>query len=347
MRTYRCVVLLMLIAKTAIGSGERESPPSAQQKCFRKAKQALHVYRQHDAQAAFTKLHQLWSTDHCHQVAALLGQTELALEKYREAAEHLSFALRDSNQSEPAKRHEEIATLLARAKAKVGTLQIRVNAPSAEIAIDGELIGKAPFESEHFVEPGRHQLRASRASFGAVDLKFDIKPGEQQPIDVRLSTQSEPLLAASKTQTPSRLSAGLGATQVSAGTVIPDRRNYYREKVIVLIGGGAIAATAVGAGVYFQVQGNQSRDRAKQLSSGLTRCSEPPEARCVELRDAVDERGRNYTTAKVLYGVGAAVGLSTTILAFVLPSQAPTSDRAAVKGWLSPSSAGIIVSGRF
>lgn len=344
MRVYRFVALLMLLDSMAIASNEREKSSSVQQNCSKVFKEALATYQRDDAQTSFQKLKLLWSAHDCYQIAALLGQQELTLERYRDAAEHLSIALRGWHEPEPAKNRQIILNALARAKARVGTLQITVNYPGAEILIDGERIAGTSLVWEHFVNPGTHRIRAARASYGAIELSLKIQPGEQQPLDLRLNRRAEPEFAATA---GSGTGAQADAAQVPQKFETRQRRWYHREDLMVLAGGGALAATAVGAGVYFQVRGNQSRDRAKLLGSGITRCGELPEGQCAELRDAIDERGRNYTTAKVLYGVGAAIGLSTTVLAFVLPSQTTDSKRAAVKGWLSPSSAGILLSGRF
>lgn len=344
MRTYRFVALLMLLDSTAVASNEPETSSSAQENCPKVFKEALATYQRDDAQTAVQRLKLLWSAHNCYQIAALLGQSELTLERYRDAAEHLSIALRGWHEPEPPKNRQIILNALARAKARIGTLQITVNHPGAEVSIDGERIAGTSPVRELFVNPGTHRIRAARASYGAIELSLKIQPGEQQPIELHLNPHSvrEPVAAAgSGTVTQA------DAVRPSAKVETRERHWYHREDLMVLAGGGALAATAVGAGVYFQVRGNQSRDRAKQLGSGITRCAEAPEGQCAELRDAIEERGRNYTTAKVFYGIGAAIGFSTTVLAFVLPSETTASKRTAVKGWLSPSSAGILLSGRF
>ncbi|HTE17232.1 MAG TPA: hypothetical protein VK689_02495, partial [Armatimonadota bacterium] len=95
-----------------------------------------------------------WAIRKTYDIAANLGHAEHKLGKWRNAAEHFAFALRNwpfAGKPEPRElarqRFEEV-------RAKVGAVTIEVSVAGAEVAIDGKTVGVSPLPAEAYVEPG-------------------------------------------------------------------------------------------------------------------------------------------------------------------------------------------------
>jgi hypothetical protein len=79
---------------------------------------------------------------HC-KIAATLGWAELMAGKPRDAAEHLSFFLREAQDVSAADR-QKVEKMLAEAKATIGTVTVQVDAEGAEVLVDEQTVGTAP-----------------------------------------------------------------------------------------------------------------------------------------------------------------------------------------------------------
>jgi hypothetical protein len=92
-------------------------------------------------QRAYTSFLQAWRLKQHYQIAANLGRAELKLRKYRDAAEHLTYFLREASAVGPDERKAAQA-MLDEARAKVGALTIIVDRPGAVVLVDGVAIGR-------------------------------------------------------------------------------------------------------------------------------------------------------------------------------------------------------------
>src|SRR6185503_10534547 len=95
-----------------------------------------------------------------YDLAGNLGNVELALGRPRDAAEHLSFCLKNFPATGTAKQLEFIRSRLAEARQKVGALSIQVSEGGAEVLVDGRSIGRSPLADEVFVDPGSRRIEA-------------------------------------------------------------------------------------------------------------------------------------------------------------------------------------------
>jgi len=78
-----------------------------------------------------------------YRTACGLGQVELHLSRYRDAAQHLDFCLKNfPNGDVPTQ--QRILAGLTEARRRVFALAVRVNVTDAEVRIDGKLVGTVP-----------------------------------------------------------------------------------------------------------------------------------------------------------------------------------------------------------
>jgi hypothetical protein len=231
-----------------------------------------------DARASFLAA---WGIKMHWQIAASLGDCEVQLGLYRDAAEHLAYALRNA----PAEQQTaEMKQLYATARTKIGTLVITVDVLGADVAVDGKVIGKAPLEDPVFVTPGPHAVEARFRTHAAAE---QVEAGAGTSRTLALSViEKRPLWPAIAAGSAGVVAVGVGAglaavasgkqadvntlgTKVGPGPVCsgtPGANNkttcqtlatdavghdtLTRAALGSFIAGGALALTAAGLGVW-------------------------------------------------------------------------------------------------
>jgi hypothetical protein len=126
-----------------------------------------------------------WRIKQHWQIAANLGDTEFSLGRYRDAAEHLEYFLRTATSITEDERKSG-QEMLAKAKAKVGTLMIRVTTPGAEVLVNGALIGKSPLVAPVFVDPGRAMLEARLEGYAPGSVTAELAAGSEKSVELKL-----------------------------------------------------------------------------------------------------------------------------------------------------------------
>ncbi|WP_437601432.1 PEGA domain-containing protein [Sorangium sp. So ce590] len=292
-------------------SGPRETSTLASS--LRRARQARDAGRWVEAAAAYElslkAADAAWTTDaERAEIAAELGLCELALGRYRDAAEHLAQSLRhrDALRSGLAERAEEG---LKKAERRVVTFYLGVNPPDAEVLVDGKTLGRPAPTYELFLEPGHHTVRARLDGHAEALGAFEGQAGKDSSLTLKLR------------RAPER-----GAPQAAGGgparAADPAARPAARSAVPVTelrIGGAALATAALGAGAVLLLRadvldGNLAERDVVRRRRGWTSttCWWPnaPSA-CTEIRKEVAERDLFATLGNVALATGAVFGVAT------------------------------------
>lgn len=166
---------------------------------------------------AYAIYQKAWALKRTYDIAGNLGQVELKLGKFRDAAEHLDFTLRlfpPTGKSEP---REAIRRAFEAARKEVGALTIRVNVQGAAVTIDNRSIGLSPFEHTVFVEPGKRVIEATLEAHHPTRIAIDIAKSERREVVLSLVAKAQP-------PPPPRniplLLTGFGVSLAAAGTGI-------------------------------------------------------------------------------------------------------------------------------
>jgi len=133
-----------------------------------------------------------WGLKRTYDIAGNLGQVELKLGRFRDAAEHLDFTLRLFPPTGKAAPREAIRRAFEAARKEVAALSIRVSAQGAAVAIDGKAIGLSPFEVPVFVEPGKRTLEASLEAHLATRIVIEVEKGESRDVALSLVPKNQP-----------------------------------------------------------------------------------------------------------------------------------------------------------
>jgi hypothetical protein len=141
------------------------------------------------AEAAFLAA---WALKKHYQLASNLGACEMKLGRYRDAAEHLAFFLREQPPTGNQDDRKRTQALFEQARAKVGAVVLTVNVEGAVVSVDGREIGAAPFTSEVYVDPGPRTFVATHGSYRDAKEVIEAKAGGTQPVRLKLTGLTGP-----------------------------------------------------------------------------------------------------------------------------------------------------------
>lgn len=147
-------------------------------------KQGLEALAAHKFEVARSHLLEAFKLSPSFDVAGALGQAELELRRYRDAAEHLDLSLRNFPPSESLELRKKVSDGLELAKKRVCALRLSVAPAGTEVRVDGALIGTAPVAPQVFVEPGARVLEARLASGETDSITIRAAAGSEQSLSL-------------------------------------------------------------------------------------------------------------------------------------------------------------------
>ena len=263
-----------------------------------------------------------WALRQSYDVAASLGDTEIKLGLFAEAAEHLSFSVRNFPPLENEQALSNVRKQLEIARREVASVVVSVNEAGAEIRVDQRPVGTSPLSGPVFLPPGRHTVEARK---GAAVVSETVN-GE-----------------ASK---ESSVSLHLRATELPPS---PKDEDAPRS-IVPLIVGGAVFAVGLTAGIAFKLAANSDEQDASELRDRLGPGGCVGEAGsshdCAALRSEVDSA--NTLNALSTAGfVVAGVAVVATPVSWLLWPRPENATAPRVSGIVTPGLAVITASGRF
>jgi hypothetical protein len=292
---------------------ETESEPKADVQVDTLFQEGRAAFDRGDYEAAEQAYREAWQRRRSYDLAANLGQTEVQLGRYREAAEHLSYALGHVPPSVSDEVRQEMQRLLSGALEHVATLRVEVDPPGAEVMVGSRVVGKAPLEGDIYVEPGSRSVQARHEGHRDAEKSFTATEGSTH----RISLVLEPIAASdvkpeAEASVPSSTSADVGdAPQVVTSGPDP---------VVVWIGGG-LAVGGLFVGILSAVAAHDRRSERDDLLAGLDGTSPcgtgslfPDD--CARIED-LDAEARSLDTVTWL-GFGAAGVLAGATLVYAL-----------------------------
>jgi hypothetical protein len=229
------------------------------------------LYKQQKYAEAKDAFEQAFRLKKAHDIAANLAYTEMKLNLFRDAAEHLARAVRIWPPTGKDDKRQYAVERLALVKKEVATLSVQVSVPKAEVLVDGKSVGFAPIEEEVFVEPGERTIEARLAGYEEARQTIQAEKGAPQTVVLTL-TASAPVPATTATSSVAPPPMASGAPTAPPPISVEPPRGPNRA---VLIAGGATAGAALVAGVVFTVLASNKTDVAKEQHDELVKESGP------------------------------------------------------------------------
>lgn len=262
-----------------------------------------------------------WKLSKSYDIAALLGVTEMRLGKYRDAAEHMAFALAHWAPSGEEELRANVQASLVEVKKAVVTARIKTTTKGATIKVNGAGLDPSLLDTEIYFEPGRRVIEAVAVGYRSARREIPGKAGDNELVTLNLMAE-EP-----QTRGP-----------------IPG----------IVLGGIGVVGIAVGAGLIGAAEGKKS-DALKLHDDIVSNVPGDPKAcsgsvadpaRCKALRDAASSADAlgNGGVAVLVFGGLAALA---TAGYFLLPSRKSAPAKVAVIPVAGAGSGGLILKGAF
>lgn len=266
-------------------------------------------FRSGDLKGARELYQRAFRTAKSFDVACNLGRTEMELQLFRDAAEHLDYCVRFhilSSKPEMMLNEQEAREQLRSARSHVGSLWVSAEPSGAEIWVDSRLMGRAPLAAPLFVEPGPHEVRVTSPQFAESTTRVTAKAGSEQAVKVQLAPEASP-------------TSGLSAAFPSSFAIGEDQRRKPPAWGVVPWLSGGLSLVGIGVGAGFLVVAHQKQSDKDDVLSGLPEgrpCGEntPHVSECGRVRQLAQDARTAQAIGYTSLGVGVAAAVTTAVL---------------------------------
>jgi hypothetical protein len=337
------VPLLLLAPKTSAAQSEAGTtlrPGEAERDQARQLyDEAIQYGRRGDYRKAKASLSAAWSLIRSWEIAVNLGSAEMRLGRYRDAAEHLAWGIRDGAQKEGENCAPLVKakTLLAEAASHVGQVKLIADEPGASIIVDEEVVGKSPLIDPVYLEPGEHVITALPSSSEKASLKLEVRvqPGDALERYLRFAgTSASTSSESAETATPSPLSSSRDTGVIEPRVVVP-----------VTLGG--LAAVTGGVALAFTIKGSAANAAAADWAMKTGGNCDTPSSACSGLADARERRNDANRIANVAWVGAGMFAVATVVTAVFWPKSHSTAAATNLRVLPRDDLQGVVVTGMF
>jgi len=211
-------------------------------------------------------LARVWAKRESYDTAALLGQCELKLGDWRDAAEHLDYALRNFPNADPAAdARARIKQGLASARSKVATVTVQTDPAGAEVLVDGVGLGRSPLDAPVYLKPGKHVIEAKLAGHASAQQAVAASEGQRVPLSLSLAAARR---RAPSPASPPASTSGDSAVPPPADGVPLDTTT---RPVWPAWAGAGVAVVGLATGIGFTVSAGSKQSDADALAASLSK----------------------------------------------------------------------------
>ncbi|MGC4070814.1 MAG: PEGA domain-containing protein [Polyangiaceae bacterium] len=322
----------------AVGSGDHQKARSAYE-------QSMVLYSQKRYEEAKQIMLELWAQNRSYDVATALGQSELKLGHYADAARYFAFAVAHCPPTEQTKQQEGMQRLLGESQKHVLTLQLKANVTGASVTVDGVDWGTTPLESDIYLDPGLHIITVRKDGYVTADRKLNAAAGTTDTWEVTMQPDATKSMVAA-----GNASAGANVNPFQES---PHDGAASKPNPWILVGGGVVTAGAVVAGLVFSSKASSAKDDADRRRSDIApgACIGPRTGQsdaCAELFDYADKSDR-FSTYSTIGFVAAGVVAGGTLAYWFWPRKqaASAANRVTVDGSVARNSGALWLTTNF
>ncbi|WP_437535075.1 hypothetical protein WME79_12620 [Sorangium sp. So ce726] len=293
------------------------------------------------------------------EIAGELGLCEVALHKYRDAAEHLAKSL-EQREALPDALERRFQAGQREAVKRVATLVLSVDPPDAEVLIDGERVGRTARTYTLFFEPGdKHMVRGRAPGHADAFQGFLGVAGVEHEMTMELSRAaagSAEEASSPKETAPQSPKETLQAVGSSPAVRRPPPSPWTSWPGTLRTAGIGLTLATGSLGAVFMVRartadGDLYERNARLDAAGVSQgaCRETPKpSACSELSGLRRERDlfAGVGTAMVVTsGVVGAATLASFFTDFSFLHAEPTKARLGLAPTIAPTQAGFVAYG--
>jgi hypothetical protein len=180
-----CALLTSLCPAVASADTPAEHAGPNEAKVGELFDQAQAAFAKGDKQAAVKAYKAAWALQKSYDIAGNLGNVELKLGLFSDAAEHLSYALANFPPTGEPAAQQLLLKKRDEARKELGRARILVNVPGARVFVDGTQVGVSPLAEPVYVSPAGCSIEAKLE--GYVDARAAVSPAKGGEKSVTLS----------------------------------------------------------------------------------------------------------------------------------------------------------------
>jgi hypothetical protein len=290
--------------------------------------EAARLYDEGKYPQAYVAFAAAWAIKKHPSIAGNLADCEVKVGKYRDAAEHFRYIVKDTSGEAKPEDKRRAQERLDEVTKRIGVLSVTVAPTGAELTLDGAPLGTSPLPDAAFVDPGQHTLEAHADGYVPATVSFDVAAGAALPVRLALVPK--------------------GAT---VPTTPPPRAPIPRA---VIITGGILAAGGFAAGIGLTVAANAKSSTADGLDAKLplSSCAGTPAAArasdCAALKDALHSQSVLADGAVAGFVSAGVFALATAGLGvWSLRSSSPKTGSVRLAPVVGSHDGGVLVMGRW
>jgi hypothetical protein len=278
-----------------------------------------------------------------------LGETELRIGKFVDAARHLARYLRDGRLTQSER---DLPTRsLKKASARLGAIVVATDpdVAVAEVRVDGEWVGETPLDdAPWYVEPGEHTVVLHKDGYFDARYTLNVPIGPPTKVLVLLKPIAPVVPAASTV-----------ASAKTAGSRVPavplrDNPSGPGVRTIVLASEGLVSAAGLAMGIGYLLAANSADEQARFHQANVDAapvqppCITPTETlqqECQALHNARSDAKRDRALSAIGF-VGAGVSLAA-LAATALLWKSSAESRSAFRLEVGPGRASATLTWRY
>jgi len=272
-----------------------------------------------EAEAAYQSA---WNLRKSYDLAGNLGDVEMQLGQFRDAAEHLSYAYDEFPTGGKPEVREALGKRIAEARQHVGVLRIKTNVVGARLYVDLKLVGQTPLEKGLFVDVGQRVIEARIDGHDDVLRTIEVAQGSTQEIELQLVPKF-----------------GGGASSGSA------------KRIAVIAMGAGLAAAGIGMGVGLWATASGKTTDAGVIRANMQKGDCPGTAadtiaQCTSLKSTLKDHDTYFNVGTGMLTTGILLGVGTIVYVAVTRKKSSTMGLEAIP-IVAPTFTGVSLSGRF
>lgn len=200
-------------------------------------KRGLQLFDDGDYTLALVEFERAYQLAPNYRALYNIGLVDIQLARYADAVRTLEQYLKDGGDAIPAPRRAEVTKKLGELRLRTATVDITMNAPGAELLLDGKAIDPARLKGPMLIDAGEHALRATAPGYAPKDRTVTLAGGDH--VQVRFDLVSlAPREVAKETAPaakhkifwPGFVAAGaLAGGAVASGVVMLNARSHLED----------------------------------------------------------------------------------------------------------------------
>ena len=202
------IASLMVVGMTNAAYADKPSPantgPSAAdvEEAKKHYARGVQLYNQKADAAARAELERAYALAPNWKVLYNLGLVELQMNDFASALRSFEQYLAAGGNALGETRQREVAGRVALLREEVATIDVKVNAPDAEVLLDDMVVGTSPLAASLVVNPGHYKLGASKGGRSAESKAVNVAGGDHTVVELAIEEPAPSIAPLPSAETP-------------------------------------------------------------------------------------------------------------------------------------------------